>query len=106
MSDRGFTLWLEFEQWERHDDDDPEKDFFNMHIRLPSGDVYALNVWTFNYLSQAVAECRESGEHLDGQYLPPPDLFVARLDRHLIEQVVFDLIANDGLREDWLVRDD
>ncbi len=102
-----FDLWLEFEVWRAAgNSDDPRNDFFNMQITLADGRKYALNVWTFNYFSQAVAECRESGEHLAGQYLPPPDLFVARMDRELIERVVQDLIANDGLRDDWLVLDE
>jgi hypothetical protein len=37
--------------------------------------------------------------------LLPPDLFVHRLDRTLLERIVADLIAQGGLREEWEVLD-
>ena len=40
---------------------------------------------------------------LQGAYLLPPDLFVHRLDRELLEKMVADLIASDGLEERWEV---
>lgn len=97
---------MEFEHWESKEGEDPEDDFFNMQVMLADGKKYALNVWTFKYLAKAVEECRQTGEHLHGSYLPPPDLFVERLDRALIERVVADLIQGDGLREEWEVHDD
>ena len=100
-----FHLWLEFEHWLPREGDDPEMDFFNMQITLTGGMKYALNVWTFKFLPRAVEECRETGEHLSGAYLPAPDLFVERLDRALIERVVADLIAQGGLRKEWEIHD-
>jgi len=104
MSDLGFELWPEFEQWMPQEGDDPEDDFFNMQVTLPGGRKYALNVWTFKYLSRAVRECRLNGEHLGGSYLPAPDLFVERLDRKLLENAIADLIAKDGLSPQWAVQ--
>ena len=106
MTAQPFNLWLEFEHWESREGGNPEDDFFNMQVTLACGKKYALNVWTFQYLARAVRECRQTGEHLHGSYLPPPDLFVERLDRPLIERVVSDLLAHDGLREEWKVRGD
>ena len=104
MCDRGFDLWLEFEHWVPQDGDDAADDFFNLQVKLADGRAYALNVWTFEYLSRAVRECHGMGEHLGGSYLPAPDLFVERLDRELLEGVVSDLIANGGLLPHWEVR--
>src|SRR5687768_6598227 len=97
-----FSMWLEFEEWVSEADDDPTDDFFNMQIRLPDGRRYALNVWTFQYLNRAVKECREDGSHLHGSYLIPPDLFIERMERSLIEAIVADMIVNNELRDEWL----
>src|ERR1700741_4190605 len=106
MSDLGFDLWLEFEHWMPQEGDDPADDFCNVQVTLPGGRRYALNVWTFKYLSRAVRECRSTGEHLGGSYLPAPDLFVERLDRQLREDVVADLVATGGLSPQWEVQDE
>jgi hypothetical protein len=95
MSD--FRLWLEFEEWVAKDGDDPEDDEFNMKVILDDGRTFALNVWTYQFLSRAIENARESGDCLGGSYLPPPDLFVQRLDRSLLEAVVSDMIARDLL---------
>jgi hypothetical protein len=101
MADDRFDLWLEFEHWVPQEGDDPEDDIFNMQIVMHGGKKYALNVWTYKAIWRAVNDCRESGECLEGSYLLPPDLFVHRLDRTLLEQVVADLIAHGGLKEEW-----
>jgi hypothetical protein len=106
MADLDFTLWLEFEHWTAQEGDDPEDEVFNIQVTLPSGRRYALNVWTFQYLSRAVQECCSTEEHPGGSYLPAPDLFVERLDRKLLEDVVADLIAKDGLSPQWEVPDE
>ena len=100
-----FDLWLEFEHWEKHEADDPEDEIFNLQIALPSGKKYAINVWTYQSIDKAVKACEDSGECLDGSYLLPPDLFVHRLDRELLEQIAADLIARDALKSEWEVCD-
>ena len=105
MADLGFDLWLEFEHCIPQGGEDPEDDFCNMQVTLVDGRKYALNVWTFKYLGRAVQECRSTGEHLGGSYLPAPDLFVERLKRKLLEDVVADLIAKGGLSPQWEVQD-
>jgi hypothetical protein len=97
-----FELWLEFEHWQPSPDDDPADDSFNMIIRLEDGRRYALVVWTFGYFTRALAEIRETGEALNGRYLLPPDLFVERLDRGLMEEIVADLVRRGDLRREWL----
>jgi hypothetical protein len=105
MSEESFDLWLEFDHWEPKEGDDPEDDFFNMQITLQCGKKYTLNVWTYKFIGRAVRECGETGECLRGSYLLPPDLFVQRLDRKLLERVVADLIADGGLKKEWEVPD-
>ena len=106
MSNESFDRWLEFEHWESQDADDPEDDSFNMQITLSCGRKYALNVWTDKSIRGMLEECNETGECLFGSYLVPPDLFVQRLDRSLVESVVADLIAHDGLKTEWTVFED
>ncbi len=103
MNQSQFDLWLEFEHWLPQDGDDPEDDCFNMLVTLASGKRYALNVWTFAFTARAEQDCRSSGECLGGAYVLPPDLFVQRLDRALIEHIVADLIATGKLQERWEV---
>lgn len=116
--DVGFTLWLEFEHWTPEPGDDPEDDFFNMKVTLPSGKSYALNVWTFKFFetktravrfedSAAQAKMKaffENGEHpLEREYILPPDLLVSRLDRKLIEEIIAHMLAkwNGQLLPEW-----
>jgi len=94
-----FTLWLEFEHFILGPLDDPSDDFFNMTIKTNDGRSCALNVWTFKFLKRAREENQLSGDNLSGQYLKPPDLFVDRVDRELMEEVVKDMIENDELEE-------
>ncbi|MCC6361680.1 MAG: hypothetical protein IT450_23330 [Phycisphaerales bacterium] len=102
-----FDLWLEFENWIADPDYDPEVDFANVIVTLPDRRRYALNVWTFKFLDRA----RYPWPHNftndpQAEYLIAPDLFVARLDRALIERAVSDLLANGQMRADWLCADD
>ena len=106
MTGTRFDLWLEFEHWGRREGSDPEDDFFNMSIRMPGGEKYALNVWTYKFLERARGEDKSSAENLSGKYMVAPDLFVERLDRQLVTEVVEDLIARQGLKKEWLVIED
>ncbi len=103
MSRTEFELWLEFELWQSVPEFDPADDFFNMTVKLTDGSEFALNVWTYKFLSRAITDCKESGEGLGGKYLFPPDLFVERLDRGLMEEIVSDLIARGQMKQHWLV---
>jgi hypothetical protein len=106
MSQTGFELWLEFEAWVENPQDDPADDYFNMEVTLDDGRKYALNVWTYNFLTRAIADATTSGEGLGGKYLLPPDLFVERLNRKLLEDVVSDLIAMGEMKDEWQVPGD
>ncbi len=103
MNETEFDLWLEFEHWEWEESHDPEDDAFNMQIRLANGETYALNVWTFKLFSRLRERDRESGQSLSGKYMVAPDLFVERLDRNLVTEVVRELISEHGLKTEWLV---
>ena len=78
-----FTLCLGFEWWLPQPDDDPYTNFFNMQIHLSTRQTYALNVWTFTYLARLQQQL--SDERLGGQYLVPPNLLVAKLNRPLLK---------------------
>ncbi len=101
-----FSLWLEFEVCQPSPTKDPEDECCNMQITLDDRRVYALNVWTYKFLLRAIADERASGEGLGGKYLLPPDMFVERLDRGLLEAAVSDLIATGAIREEWRVPHD
>ena len=103
--DSTFELWLEFELW-TDGVKNPYDDFFNMTITLGNGSKYALNVWTYKYLTTAKAEARHNGEHVGGIYMPAPDVFVEKLDRNLLEVMVNDMIENNQLNEEWLVSEE
>jgi hypothetical protein len=105
MSDRTPDLWLEFEAWAEDASSSADDDAFNMHIRLGDGTLYALNVWTFKALERFHHQDATNGDNLNGRYLIPPDLLIERLDRHLVEQVVFEMIRKKELKSDWLVKD-
>ena len=101
MNRPDFELWLEFEEMETWDGDDPENDFFNMQIRLATGQTYALNAWTYGYVEHAHLKDEITGEPVS--YLMLPDLLVQRRERSLLETVVSDLLRLGYLREEWLV---
>ena len=103
MDTASFILWLEFEHYEAAPGDDPEDDFCNVRVDLPSGEAYALNVWTFRYLERARREDQRTGENLGGRYLVSPDLLIARLDRPTMEAVFADLVQTRQLKQEWRV---
>jgi hypothetical protein len=97
-----FELWLEWEWWQPQPNDNPRSDFFNMQITLSIGQRYALNVWTFAFWETARQHAPTLGEQLAGRYPLLPDLFVEKLDRKLMEDIVTDLLRTNGLRHEWL----
>lgn len=102
-----FELWLEFEVWRSAgNEDDSADDFFNMQVTLEDGRKYALNVWTFGSFPRLVAEAKLERQNLNGGYILPPDLFVDRMDRALLESVVQDLIHSGQMRDEWLIEPD
>ena len=105
MSEQGFDLWLEIEQCDPAGAGDPEDDFCNIQFRLGDGRAYALNVWTFKFLERVRRGDAETGEGLSGKYLIPPDLFVEKLERGTLTEIVADLIRAHELKEEWLVRE-
>lgn len=93
-----FDLWLEFEHAQPQSDD-----FANVQVRLPDGRRYAMNVWTFGFLPQARFPWPyQEGVGDPAEYLLPPDLFVARLDRPTLERVVAQMLAAGEMRAEWL----
>lgn len=93
------SLWLEFELWQSEDGAppfDPENDFCNIKA-VVDGKNYYLNIWTFKFAQNALAEETSSGS----SHLLPPDLLVARLDRALIGSAIRTLIRNNQLQEAW-----
>ena len=74
-----------------------------MEIKFENGERYALNVWTYNFFSKAIKEMKIQNENLNGLYLIPPDLFVEKADRRIIEDCVKDLISNNSLKDEWKI---
>lgn len=98
-----FELWLEFEHTLPREGDDPADDFCNVDVRLPDGRRYALNVWTFAYLRRAMStRLREADDAAPADYLLPPDLFVARLDRPTLARVIGRMLEAGEMRPEWL----
>jgi hypothetical protein len=96
--DPSFHLWLEFEQadpgsWDIHNE------FCNIHVTLPDGRQYGINVWTYAYFQTSIKEDIEEGEHLNGLYQTPPDLFVKELTRDCIEKTITDLLRQGDLEQ-------
>jgi hypothetical protein len=96
------NIWLEFEEWQHIDLSEHPHDFFNMKIRLSDGREYALNVWTLAYAG------RLRDELLLEQSRPffalGPDIIVEVADRGTLQAVAEELVRQELLREDWLVR--
>ena len=93
-----FKLWLEFEEvdpgnW------DIENEFANIHVDLPDGRHYGINVWTYKFLETSLKLDMESGENLKGLYQTPPDLFVKELTRDCIERTIADLLEKGDLED-------
>ncbi len=91
-----FTLWLEFEKVDP-DNWNINNDFCNIQVELKDGRKYGINVWTYEFLKTAVEYDKTNGNHLDGLYIIPPDLFVKELTRSCIEKTIEDLLKIDKL---------
>lgn len=91
-----FKLWLEFEDVD-FSNSDMENEFCNIHVYLPDGRHYGINVWTYKFLNTVVLENRETKENLNGLYLIPPDLFVKELTRDCIEKVIADILKRGDI---------
>lgn len=99
-----FSLWLEFELWGDDHPFDQYNDYCNIEIAFQDGRRYGLNVWTFKYCDEAIREQIAQGG-VNGLYVLPPDLLVKKLDRQVIEEVIAELVKNDLVRQEWLIRD-
>lgn len=91
-----FKLWLEFEAVDP-ENWDIENEFANIHVDLPDGRHYGINVWTYKFLETSVKYDQVSGENLNGLYQRPPDLFVKELTRDCIEKTIMDLLKKRNL---------
>jgi hypothetical protein len=96
MSD--FTLWLEFEEVEPGNWD-TENEFTNIHVDLPDGRHYGINVWTYKFLETAIKLDQASGDNLGGLYQTPPDLFVKELTRECIQKTIENLLKKGDLEQ-------
>lgn len=83
-----FRLWLEFQvfnpaNW------NIQNEFCNIHVDLPDGRHYGLNVCTYKYLDGGSHTPSGSGN----MRCLFPDLFVKELTRKCIEEAIHDLLA-------------
>jgi len=93
-----FKLWLEFEEvdpgnW------DTRNEFANIHVDLPDGRHYGINVWTFKFLDSLINQDEKNGENLSELYQIPPDLFVKELTRDCIEKTIANLLEKGNLED-------
>ena len=93
-----FKLWLEFEEvdpgnW------DIENDFCNIHVDLPNGKHYGINVWTYKFLATLIKNDQQNGKNLNALYQIPPDLFVKELTRDCIEKTISNLLEIGDLEK-------
>lgn len=93
-----FKLWLEFEEGDP-DNWDIYNDFCNIHVDLPDGRHYGINVWTFEYFQTSILEDKKDGRNFNGVYQIPPDLFVKELTRDCIEKAISDLLNSGDLEK-------
>lgn len=93
-----FKLWLEFEEvdpgnW------DTKNECANIHVDLPDGRHYGINVWTYKFLETIVQLNKKNGDNLNGMYQISPDLFVEELTRDCIERTIADLLDVGNLED-------
>ena len=93
-----FKLWLEFEAV-NPDNWDRENEFANIHVDLPDGRHYGINVWTYKFLETSTKDDQINGSNLNGLYQIPPDLFVRELTRDCIEKTIGDLLKKGNLED-------
>lgn len=97
-----YELWFEFERWDQaFNPGDVECDFFFMGVSFADGREYSLNVWTYAVLPMVIEKSRQEGDNLNGLYMEPPDLFVARMDKETCERVMHHLIEHGLLQHQW-----
>ncbi len=105
-----YKLWIETEMGDPIDQpaNRPTRNFCNIQIILEDGPIYALNLWTFDFLPLARLNWPydENSGKAAASYVLPPDLFVERLDRPTIEKVVDSLFLNNEMRDSWLCQEE
>lgn len=89
-----FTVTSEFERWT--DPFDPKNDCSFVHVFLPDGRCYALNVWTFGYFSQLIEEHQHDENFI---FHTSPNLFVKELTRECVEQAIQNLLIMGEIDE-------
>lgn len=98
LMSKDFKLWLEFEEVDPGNWDN-KNEFCNIHVDLPDGRHYGINVWTYKFLQTAIDFDKQNHKYANGRYLVPPDLFVKELTRDCIELVITDLLKIDDLEK-------
>lgn len=93
---KNFELWLEFENVD-FSDSDMENEFANIHVDLPDGRHYGINVWIYKFLETSIEMSKANNEDLNGLYQIPPDLFVKELSRDCISKAITNLLSRGDL---------
>ncbi|BAV10307.1 hypothetical protein SAMN05421788_104322 [Filimonas lacunae] len=92
---KNFSLWLEFQvfnpcNWHI------ENGFCNIHVDLPDGKYYGLQVGTYQYLDNAMHQHETPAQARTSRI---PDLFVKELTRQCIEDAIRDLLSIGKLED-------
>lgn len=78
---------------------DIENEFCNIHVDLPDGRHYGINVWTYQFLLTSAKYDAVEKKNLNGLYKIPPDLFVKELTRDCIYKTIEDLLRQGDLEQ-------
>ena len=93
-----FKLWLEFEHAD-FSDSDMENEACNIHVELPNGKHYGINVWTYKFLETMRKLNEKNEENANGNFQISPDLFVKKLTRDCIEKTIAELLKQGKLED-------
>ena len=89
-----FKLWLEFEDYSPRVEKD---DCFNIEVDC-DGEQYAMTVWSYDYMREALSKHET--------HLMPPDLLVVEGTREDVATAIIDLIECDKLPEHCKISED
>ena len=86
----GYSIWLEFEQYETSDSSGDDDGYCNMEITYDDGRHQIFNVWTIDYFRENVPRILNEAEQ--NGFATLPDIIVSRLEREHITEIVKQIV--------------
>ncbi|MCM1578573.1 MAG: hypothetical protein NC078_07250 [Ruminococcus sp.] len=100
MKNEIFGLWYEFDEWAEEFDRSSES--ADVHFTVKGGGRWCASFFTYGFLEKYAEKCRVTGECLGGKYfLADRPVFIERLDRELIAEVLADIVGGFGENSDF-----